>query len=47
MRADLMGRLILDAHKDLAALSDENQATFAGVIAALEAELNREDSRPS
>lgn len=47
MRADIMGRFILDAHKDLAALSDENQATFAGVIAALEAELNREDSRPS
>jgi anti-anti-sigma factor len=42
MQAAIMGRLILDAHRDLASLSTENQETFAGVIAALEAELGRE-----
>ena len=46
-RADMMGRFILDAHRDLAALSDDNQQTFAGVIEALEAELNRGGTRPS
>jgi anti-anti-sigma factor len=38
----IMGRFILDAHRDLACLSRENQETFADVIAALETELQRE-----
>ncbi len=47
MQPAIMGRFILDAHRDLASLSEENQETFAGVIAALETELNRERSTPS
>ncbi len=34
-----LGRLMLQAHRDLAELSEENQASFAGVIAALAAEV--------
>lgn len=41
---DLMGKLILEAHRDLASLSDENQRTFAAVISALEAELERKSA---
>ena len=41
LRPDVMGRVILEAHKDLAAMSDKNRAAFAGVISALEADLNR------
>ena len=37
---DLMGRLMLDAHRDLAALSEENRQAFAGVISALESDLH-------
>jgi anti-anti-sigma factor len=37
---DVVGRLMLDAHRDLASLSEENRQTFAGVIAALESELH-------
>jgi anti-anti-sigma factor len=41
---DIMGRVMLEAHRDLASLSDENRAAFAGVIAALEADLDRKSS---
>lgn len=41
VQPDIMGRFILEAHQDLAALSDENHSTFAGVIAALSADLER------
>lgn len=37
--ADTVGRAILDAHRDLAALSERNQDTYREVIATLEAEL--------
>jgi anti-anti-sigma factor len=37
--AYVMGNLMLDAHRDLAAVSDENRRVFGGVIEALEAEL--------
>jgi anti-anti-sigma factor len=36
---DVMGRVILEAHKDLASLSEANREAFAGVISALEADL--------
>lgn len=36
---DIMGRFILDAHRDLASICEKNQRTFAGVISALEADL--------
>jgi anti-anti-sigma factor len=36
---DAMGRVMLEAHRDLASMSDSNQRAFAGVIAALEADL--------
>lgn len=39
--ADVMGDLMLDAHRDLAALSAEKRRVFGDVIAALEVELNR------
>jgi anti-anti-sigma factor len=35
---DIMGRLMLDAHRDLASLSEENRQAYAGVISALEAD---------
>jgi anti-anti-sigma factor len=35
-----VGRCILEAHRDLANLSDENRRAFAGVISALAAELD-------
>ena len=38
---DVIGRIMLDAHRDLAALSDQNREAFAGVISALEADLDR------
>jgi anti-anti-sigma factor len=41
MPPEVMGRLILDAHRDLAALSDENRQTFAAVISALETEVGQ------
>ncbi|HMA92836.1 MAG TPA: STAS domain-containing protein [Polyangiaceae bacterium] len=41
LQPDLMGRLILEAHRDLASLSEENEQAFAGVISALEADLER------
>jgi hypothetical protein len=34
-----MGRLVLDAHRDLASLSDGNRRVFGEVVEALEAEL--------
>jgi anti-anti-sigma factor len=37
---DLMGRLMLEAHRDLASLSEENRRAFAGVISALESDLH-------
>ncbi len=36
---DIMGRLMLDAHRDLASLSEANRQAFAGVISALESDL--------
>lgn len=38
---DVMGRLILEAHQDLVAMSDENRAAFSGVVAAIEQDLSR------
>jgi anti-anti-sigma factor len=38
---DLLGKVMLDAHRDLASLSDENRRAFAEVIAALEVDLER------
>jgi anti-anti-sigma factor len=38
---DAMCRVMLEAHRDLASLSDENEQIFAGVIAALESEVDR------
>jgi anti-anti-sigma factor len=38
---DVMGRVILEAHRDLASLSEENRQAFAGVISALEADLDQ------
>lgn len=43
---ELMGRLILEAHRDLASLSDENQRAFSSVISALEAEIERKSAAP-
>ena len=37
--ADAVGRVILDAHRDLAGLSKKNHDEYRGVIAALEVEL--------
>lgn len=37
---EIMGRVMLEAHRDLASVSDENQRAFAGVISALESELH-------
>jgi anti-anti-sigma factor len=39
MMPDIIGRLMLDAHRDLASLSEENRQAFSGVIAALESDL--------
>jgi anti-anti-sigma factor len=36
---DAMGRVMLEAHRDLAALSEANRQAFTGVIVALESEL--------
>ncbi len=36
---DIIGRLMLDAHRDLASLSEENRQAFSGVISALESDL--------
>lgn len=36
---DIMGRFMLEAHRDLAELSEENRRSWAGVISALEADL--------
>ena len=38
---DIIGRLMLDAHRDLASLSEENRQAFSGVISALESDLHR------
>ena len=38
---DVMGRVMLEAHRDLASLSEENRQAFAGVISALEADLDQ------
>jgi anti-anti-sigma factor len=40
-----MGHLILDAHRDLAAVSEESRATFRQVIDSLEADLKRRETR--
>lgn len=37
---DLLGRFILEAHRDLAGISEENRRSMAGVISALEADLD-------
>jgi anti-anti-sigma factor len=44
IRPDIMGRVMLEAHRDLATLSEENRQAFAGVIAALEADLEQKSS---
>ncbi len=41
LQPDVMSRLMLDAHRDLASLSAENQSTFGAVVSALTAELDR------
>ena len=41
LEPDVMGRFILEAHRDLASLSESNQRTFGGVISALAADLKR------
>jgi hypothetical protein len=38
---DVMGRVMLEAHRDLASMSEENRLAYAEVVATLEAELNR------
>jgi len=38
---DVMGRIMLEAHRDLAAMSDQNRLAYSEVVATLEAELNR------
>jgi anti-anti-sigma factor len=38
---DVMGKVILEAHKDLASLSESNREAFSGVISALEADMKR------
>jgi anti-anti-sigma factor len=38
---DIMGRMILDAHRELASLSEQNRQTFGGVISELESDLER------
>jgi anti-anti-sigma factor len=38
---DIIGRLMLDAHRNLASLSEENRLAFSGVISALESDLHR------
>lgn len=42
-----LGRLILDAHRDLASVSDGNRGAYGEIIAALEADLQRRTSRPT
>lgn len=42
LQPDILGRLMLEAHRDLASLSEENQDAFTGVITALSAEFDRE-----
>jgi anti-anti-sigma factor len=39
MVPDIIGRLVLDAHRDLASLSEKNRQAFSGVISALESDL--------
>jgi anti-anti-sigma factor len=41
---DVMGRVMLEAHRDLSAMSEENRLAFSGVVAALEADLNRRNN---
>lgn len=43
---EVMGRLILEAHRDLASLSDENERAFSSVISALEDEIERKSAAP-
>jgi hypothetical protein len=46
LEPDIMGRFILEAHQDLASLSEANQQTFGGVVSALAADLERRGSSP-
>jgi anti-anti-sigma factor len=39
LSADVLGRLMLEAHRDLASLSETNQRAFGAVISALEDDL--------
>jgi anti-anti-sigma factor len=39
--ADVLARVMLEAHRDLAQVSPKNQRAFSGVISALEADLER------
>jgi anti-anti-sigma factor len=40
-----LGRIVLDAHRDLGALSEKNRDEYRDVISALEAELRVEEER--
>ncbi len=44
LQAEALGHLMLEAHRDLASLSDANQTMFGGVVAALEADLGESDA---
>lgn len=47
MHPDIMGKLILEAHRDLVAMSEENRAAFSGVVSALEQDLTRKQNTSS
>jgi anti-anti-sigma factor len=40
---DVIGKLILEAHRDLADMSDDNRQTFGGVVRALETDVARKN----
>lgn len=44
LQPDTLGRLMLEAHRDLASLSAENQKEFGGVVSALETALGGEET---
>jgi anti-anti-sigma factor len=44
-QAEALGRFMLEAHRDLASLSEANQKAFGGVVSALEAEIDGGSSR--
>jgi anti-anti-sigma factor len=46
-RADGLGRVMLEAHRELVSLSDANREEFGAVVSALEAQLDSDGSRES